>query len=181
MLEEKAQILASQGQTNRREVAKAYKYFGIDPVHSAHLSDEIIVGQFRARLQDISPALEDETRNMLRIIGQARQSSQILQEASNGERSILFGDMQPLTFTAIETYAQALSWLDVDAETLDEFVQAMFAFKVCTCLGRFVSARPCNLPFWFIRTNFIHLHNSFHEVTLSSLIMKIFPVTSHTS
>ena len=97
MLEEKAQILASQGQTNRREVAKAYEYFAIDPVHSAHLTDEIIVGQFRARLQDISPTLEDETRNMLRIIGQARQSSKILQEASNGERLILFGDMQPLT------------------------------------------------------------------------------------
>ena len=97
MLEEKAQILASQGQTNRREVAKAYEYFTIDPVHSAHLTDDIIVGQFRARLQDISPTLEDETRNMLRIIGQARQSSKILQEASNGERLILFGDMQPLT------------------------------------------------------------------------------------
>lgn len=113
VLEERAQILASQGQTNRSEVAKAYGYFGIDPVHSAHLTDEIIVGQFRARLQDISPVLEDETRNMLRIIGQARQSSQILQEASN----------------AIETYPQALSWLGIDADTLDEFVQAMFAFK----------------------------------------------------
>ena len=97
VLEEKVQILASEGQTNRKEVAKAYGYFGIDPVHSAHLTDEIIVGQFRARLQDISPTLEDETRNMLRIIGQARQSSKILQEASNGERSILFGGMQQLT------------------------------------------------------------------------------------
>jgi A repeated domain in UCH-protein len=97
VLEEKVQILASEGQTNRKEVAKAYRYFGINPVHSAQLTDEIIVGQFRARLQDTSPASEDETRNMLRIIGQARQSSKILQEASNGERSILFGDMQQLT------------------------------------------------------------------------------------
>ena len=182
VLEEKVQILASEGQTNRKEVAKAYAYFGINPVHSAQLTDEIIVGQFRARLQDTSPASEDETRNMLRIIGQARQSSKILQEASNGERSILFGDMQQLTFTAIETYAQALSWLDISAETPDEFVQTMFAIKVCTCLGQFVSARPCNFPLRFIRINFIHLHHSsFHEVTLSSLIMKTFSVTSHTS
>lgn len=113
VLEEKVQILASQGQTNRKEVAKAYGYFGIDPLHSTHLTDEIIIGTFRARLQDISPTLEEETRNMLRIVGQARQSSAILQEASN----------------AIETYAQALSWLDISANTPDEFVQTMFTVK----------------------------------------------------
>lgn len=113
MLEEKVQMLASQGQTNRKEVAKAYSSLGMDHKHAELLSDEIIIGQFKSRLQDISPALEEDTRNMLRIIGQARQSQRILQEASN----------------AIETYEQALSWLDLDPGQPDEFVQTMFTVK----------------------------------------------------
>ncbi|KAF2198172.1 cysteine proteinase [Delitschia confertaspora ATCC 74209] len=114
MLGEKVQILASQGQVNRRDVCKAYKYFGIQPEHSPHLTDDIIIGQFRSRLSDISSALQEETRNMLRIIGSSRQSERILHEASN----------------AIETYSQALSWLDVEETTLDDFIATMFTFKV---------------------------------------------------
>lgn len=84
-LETKVMMLASQGQTNRKDVENAYAYFGIDPKHASELSDSLIIGQFKSRLQDISPAQEAETREMLRTIGQARHSSDILAEASNGE------------------------------------------------------------------------------------------------
>lgn len=86
ILGEYVQILASQGQTNRKEVASAYAYLGIEPGHANHLTDDIIIGKFRARLQDISPAVIEETRSALRTIGNARQSDKIIQEASNGRR-----------------------------------------------------------------------------------------------
>ncbi|KAF2176396.1 cysteine proteinase [Zopfia rhizophila CBS 207.26] len=113
MLGEHVQMLASQGHTNRKEVAKAYSALGIDPAHSAHLTDDIIIGQFRARLQDIAPSAVEGTRNMLRVIGAARHSELIQLEASN----------------AIRTYSQALSWLDLDEGQPDEFVETMFTVK----------------------------------------------------
>lgn len=85
MLEEKVQMLASEGQTNRKEITTAYSYFGIDLSHITLLSDDVVIGRFKSRMQDTSPAYEEETRQMLRIIGQARGSSKILQEASSGK------------------------------------------------------------------------------------------------
>ena len=84
MLGEQVQILASQGQCNRKEVANAYSCLGIDPHHASILSDDVVIGRFKARLQDISPTLVEESRNALRTIGYARQSEKIIQEASNG-------------------------------------------------------------------------------------------------
>ena len=108
-------ILASQGFTSRRDLEAAYRYFGIDPRHASVISDEHIIGTFRARLADISPTLVEETRRKLRTLGDARNSDKIRAEAAE----------------AIETEEQALSWLDLDKDNATEdFVQAMFAFKV---------------------------------------------------
>jgi hypothetical protein len=38
-------------------------------------------------MSDSSPAHEEESRQMLRVIGHARGSPRILQEASNGQRA----------------------------------------------------------------------------------------------
>ncbi|ORY12020.1 hypothetical protein BCR34DRAFT_483325 [Clohesyomyces aquaticus] len=113
ILGEQVQILASQGMVNRKEVENAYRWFGLDEKHTSILSDDFIIGQFRARLADISAAQVEKAREMLRIIGNARQSEKITSEASN----------------AIETYEQALSWLDLDHSQPDEFVVTMFTFK----------------------------------------------------
>ncbi|KAF2814049.1 cysteine proteinase [Mytilinidion resinicola] len=113
-LEEKVQMLASEGQTSRKEIAAAYAYFNIDPKYVSLLSDDIVIGTFKSRMADMSLVHEEETRQMLRVIGQARGSSKILQEASN----------------AIETYSQALSWFDLDETTADEFVITMFTLKI---------------------------------------------------
>ncbi|KAF2500070.1 cysteine proteinase [Lophium mytilinum] len=114
MLEEKVQMLASEGQTSRKEIAAAYAYFNIDTKHVSLLSDDVIIGTFKSRMQDMAVVHEEETRQMLRVIGYARGSPKILQEASN----------------AIETYSQALAWLDLSETMADEFVITMFTLKI---------------------------------------------------
>ncbi|KAH7378780.1 hypothetical protein BKA66DRAFT_442804 [Pyrenochaeta sp. MPI-SDFR-AT-0127] len=106
-------ILASQGFTSRRDLETAYQYFGIDPAHANVISDDHIIGTFKARLADISPSLADETRKQLRVLGDARNSDKIRAEAAE----------------AIETEEQALSWLDLDNSASDDFVQTMFSLK----------------------------------------------------
>jgi ubiquitin carboxyl-terminal hydrolase 25/28 len=113
-LEMQVAMLGSQGFTSRREVDAAYKYFGIEPNHAVHLNDEHIIGTFRSRLSDISPSLADEARRQLRIICDARNSSTIQAEATN----------------ALETYEQALSFLDLTEGQPDDFVPTMYTMKV---------------------------------------------------
>lgn len=113
-LEMQVAMLGSQGLTSRREVEAAYRSFGIDPVHAMHINDEHIVGVFKSRLSDISPSMADETRRQLRIIGEARNSEIIKSEAAG----------------AIETYEQALSWLDLTHDQADDFIPTMFTLKV---------------------------------------------------
>lgn len=113
-LEMQVAMLGSQGFTSRREVDDAYRYFGIEPSHAIHLNDEHIIGTFKSRLSDISPSLVEETRRQLRMIGDARNSTTIQAEASN----------------ALETYEQALSFLDLTHEQQDDFVPTMVSLKV---------------------------------------------------
>jgi ubiquitin carboxyl-terminal hydrolase 25/28 len=113
-LETQVQIFASEGYTNRREVEEAYRFIGMEPSHAHHITDEHIIGQFKSRLADISPSAVIDTRNALRIIGFARNSKKIQEEASN----------------AIETYSQALSWLGLMEDQPDDFVITMYTIKV---------------------------------------------------
>ncbi|KAL5114379.1 ubiquitin-specific protease ubp2 [Pleosporales sp. CAS-2024a] len=106
-------MYGSQGFASRRELDAAYRSFGIEPAHAVHLNDEHIIGTFRSRLSDISPHMADEARRQLRIIGDARNSDAIRAEASD----------------AMETYEQALSWLDLTAEQADDFIPTMVALK----------------------------------------------------
>jgi ubiquitin carboxyl-terminal hydrolase 25/28 len=113
-LETQVQIFASQGYTNRSEVEQAYRFIGVDPSHAHHITDDHIIGQFRSRLSDISPSAVQDTRNALKIIGFARKSKRLEEEASN----------------VIETYSQALSWLDLTEDQPDDFVITMYTLKV---------------------------------------------------
>ena len=76
-------MLASQGLISRKDLWKAYEYFGIDPRHGSVISDQNIIGAFQARLPDVGRAQENEMRQVLRTIGQARQSALIQQAASD--------------------------------------------------------------------------------------------------
>ncbi|KAF2011767.1 cysteine proteinase [Aaosphaeria arxii CBS 175.79] len=105
--------LASKGQVNRAELRNAYQYFGINPRDADYISDEHVLQNFRSRLPDIGPGQDEEARNVLRIIGNARNSDRLRQEASN----------------AFETYEQAMSWLGLDENQADDFVITMYSMK----------------------------------------------------
>ncbi|KAL9124680.1 MAG: hypothetical protein Q9217_006011 [Psora testacea] len=108
----KAVIEESEGRISLRDVRLAYQHFGYD-VQTSGLVDETIIGSFRARLSD-SPRQEAELRRDLKIIGQHRRSPKIENVASQ----------------AVNSYEQALSFLDAADETSDEFITSMYTLKV---------------------------------------------------
>jgi ubiquitin carboxyl-terminal hydrolase 25/28 len=114
MLQTEVATLNSQGRPNRRDRDSAYRYFGIDPSHAHALSDDVIISTYRVRIPDISPSQREEARRQLRVIGDARDSSAIISEASD----------------AIDTYEQALSWLGLEHGQADDFVRTMYTVKV---------------------------------------------------
>lgn len=113
MLQTQVSLMASRGVTSKRDLDTAYKSFGIDPAHARVIGDDHIIGSFRARLADISPAQADEARRQLRILGNARDSDRIRAEAAD----------------AIETYEQAMAWFDLEKGQPDDFVTTMFTLK----------------------------------------------------
>ncbi|KAF1929045.1 cysteine proteinase [Didymella exigua CBS 183.55] len=113
MLQYEVAMLASQDVPNRRDLESAYRSIGLDPAHGTTLSDQFIIDQARSRLPDISPPQRQELRRNLRIIGVARDSESIKREASE----------------SIDTYDEALSWLDLDQSQPDDFIRTMFTIK----------------------------------------------------
>jgi len=107
-------MLASKDTPNRRDLETAYRSLGLEPAHASTLSDRFIIDQARSRLPDISPPQREEIRRFLRVIGNARQSEEIKREANE----------------SIDTYDEALSWLELDHSQPDDFVRTMFAIKV---------------------------------------------------
>lgn len=79
----KAVLMESEGHFSRKDIPKAYQYFGLDP-RSRELDDETIIGSFRSRVGD-APRQEAEMRRALRIIGLDRKSARIQSEAANCE------------------------------------------------------------------------------------------------
>ncbi|PSN62552.1 ubiquitin C-terminal hydrolase-like protein [Corynespora cassiicola Philippines] len=113
-LQTQVAMFASNGYVNRKELSTAYRFFGIDPKHASSLNDDHIIGSFKSRLPDISPLMAVDARKHLKLIGVARNSDRIKQEASD----------------AIQSYEQALSWLDLDAGQPDDFVTTMYTLKI---------------------------------------------------
>ena len=79
----KAVLMESEGQFSRKDIPKAYQYFGLNS-SSRELDDETIIGSFRSRVGD-APRQEAEMRRALRIIGLDRKSVRIQSEAANCE------------------------------------------------------------------------------------------------
>jgi ubiquitin carboxyl-terminal hydrolase 25/28 len=84
-----------------------------------HINDEHVVGTYKSYLADVSPSLAEEARRQLRIISDARDSAVIRAEANND---------------SLETYEQALSWLDMTADQSDDFIETMVTLKVAPLL-----------------------------------------------
>ncbi|MCJ1311014.1 ubiquitin-specific protease ubp2 [Agyrium rufum] len=110
-LQTKAAIEASSGKSSFKDVREAYYFFGIDDPRTH--DDDNIVGTFQARLAD-APRQEAELRRALLIIGQDRSSARIEHIATN----------------AVNTYEQALTWLNATEDMTNEFLISMFTVKI---------------------------------------------------
>ncbi|KAF2630104.1 ubiquitin C-terminal hydrolase-like protein [Macroventuria anomochaeta] len=106
-------MITSKDIPNRRELEAAYRSIGLDPAHGPTFSDRFIIDQARSRLPDISPTQRDELRRNLQLIGNSRESEEIRREAMED----------------IDTYEEALSWLELDQSQADDFVRTMFTIK----------------------------------------------------
>lgn len=147
-LETRVMTLASEGHISRKDVDEAYTYFGIDPRHGPLLNDGHIIGLFQSRLPDIGRTQEGEMRQMLRTLGQVRNSYALDQAASECqchlERLVIHSRTNE--FLAIETYTQALAWLGVDDTMADEYMVPLLSLKVRILLEH--SQRPrCDLSY----------------------------------
>ncbi len=109
----------------------AYRAFQLGGREGA-VTDQDIIGSFTATLAD-SPSHEHDLREYLRIIGIHRNSKRIMDTARDGKRAALpcvpCSDMHS---AVIDSYEQALLFLDAHPSTEDEHIQALFAVKVCS-------------------------------------------------
>ena len=146
-LEERVMTLASEGHISRNDVNNAYRCFGVDPAHGPHLSDDHIVNLFQSRLPDVGSIQEGEMRQALRTLGQARQSGLIQSAASDCKSHRTIGmirhsQLTNVTVSAIETYAQALTWLGAQESMEDEYILPLLALKVRARLSLFTLIHP---------------------------------------
>ncbi|EHY59563.1 ubiquitin thiolesterase [Exophiala dermatitidis NIH/UT8656] len=113
LLETEVVLETSKGRFDAETLDKAYKAFHFTgPDWDGKVTDNDIIGAFTAMMAD-SPSHEHELREYLRIIGTHRNSKTIVDIAQN----------------VLETYEQALAFLDADPTTEDEHIQALFTVK----------------------------------------------------
>lgn len=106
--------LMAQGQTGRAELAEAYSYLDIDFRHATALNDLHIRDKYQARYRDVGPAEQERMRVILKKIGEARGSALLQQEAQG----------------TIETYQDALRWLEAMPETAEESIVELVRMKI---------------------------------------------------
>jgi len=110
-LNEQVAIEWSQGRYGEQAISDAYRSFGLSP--EANISDEVIIGNFEARLSD-APAQEQQMREGLARIGDYRKSQKLIDYARN----------------QITSYEDALSYFGAHHQTDDSFVASLYTSKV---------------------------------------------------
>ncbi|KAF2096480.1 cysteine proteinase, partial [Rhizodiscina lignyota] len=109
----KIALLRSDGYNTKKEIAAAYRYFGLDVNLRFTHGDDHIAGLYSSRLGSVPLSQHAECREQLRVIATARGSRTLMEIASN----------------ELETYDQALSYLDANASLPDDFVSSLFVTK----------------------------------------------------
>lgn len=104
-------IERSLGHYGEQSVSDAYRAFGLS--QAADLPDSVILGNFSARVTD-APNQEQELREALTIIGEHR-NSQVLKDVARN---------------TVNSYEDALSFLDAETGTEDPFVATLYTTKV---------------------------------------------------
>ena len=119
----------SQGKIDYQELRDAYRYFGLH-VDGPLLDDDHIIGTFQSRVQD-APKQEAEMREQLKLIGSHRKSKRILSIAEDCMDPSKHREMiSTKLLLAINTYQQALAYLNCEETTGDDFIVTMYASKV---------------------------------------------------
>jgi ubiquitin carboxyl-terminal hydrolase 25/28 len=77
-------MLESQDYYGRDEIAKAYRYFTIDPQEAHSVSEDQIRGLFETRLSSSASWQDQEIRDKLKIIARSRGSKDLEDTAANG-------------------------------------------------------------------------------------------------
>ncbi|KAB8343044.1 hypothetical protein FH972_022638 [Carpinus fangiana] len=114
-LQLKATMLESEGQQSREAVRKAYFQLGYGDFDSAgSASDDELLGTYQARVPDIGPDQQHDLKLALKTIADWRNSHLLKQACSD----------------KIETYEQALLYLDASAETSDDFIIPLYTAKL---------------------------------------------------
>ena len=108
-LQTKIVMEASCGRVSKKDVRNAYQQLGLNQ----DLDDDTIAGIFKSRIAD-APAQAAETRNMLKIIGDDRDSS----------------SLQLLASESVTTYEEALRFLELEDNTDIDMIPTMYTFKV---------------------------------------------------
>lgn len=132
LLETKAVLLESQGQMSAKDIDDAYRHLGFDPAHATVLTNDHIISSYQSRLRDVGQAEQARLRESLKIVGDARHSEVIKQCLSSCELLARVGSFTNTTDStvAIETYAQALAWLNAQEDTTDDFISTLVAVRV---------------------------------------------------
>ncbi|EKG16632.1 Peptidase C19 ubiquitin carboxyl-terminal hydrolase 2 [Macrophomina phaseolina MS6] len=112
-LDMKKAMEESKGIVSRKDALQALRRFNLEPDRFASYTDEYIINQFRARVQNVGSYEVPELRAHLKKIGAYRQSQTIMDAAAD----------------VIQTYEQALSWLGADATNGDDQVIALATLK----------------------------------------------------
>lgn len=114
MLSMELAILKSAGQHGSKDIEAAFAYFNLSRQQSHVYDEDHIIGLFNSRISDSGPSTHAEAREALRMIGESLNSQKIRDVAS----------------TVLETYDQALQFLELDMTSQEDAVQAMFGVKV---------------------------------------------------
>ncbi|TIA31590.1 cysteine proteinase [Aureobasidium pullulans] len=97
-----------------KDIDQAYKALGIDPDRQKTVGDEEIIGIYRSRWSSSGPTGRSDLKVALRTLGNARSSRPMLDAAAD----------------TVETYEQALAWLDANESQADDTIIALYGVKV---------------------------------------------------
>lgn len=122
-LSTKAAIEESDGRISLRDIRSAYAHLGFK-YDDKTLLDDNIIGSFQARLTD-APKQEANLRRDLKIIGIDRSSPNI----------------QGIAAQSVNTYEQAMTFLDATEDVTDDFIISYFTVKVTTKPNEEATAR----------------------------------------
>ncbi|THW59191.1 cysteine proteinase [Aureobasidium pullulans] len=110
----KSSKLASQNVLSKKDIDQAYKALGIDPDRQKTVGDEEIIGIYKSRWSSSGPTGRSDLKVALRTLGNARSSRPMLDAAAD----------------TVETYEQALAWLDANESQADDTIIALYGVKV---------------------------------------------------